>query len=103
MTPLEERLKRIADKLDAQAGDLADVEKADTPSEDSRLRQIRRELSDLKKAMQITPATPSRAAPVVVMDVSKSGLPTEVQRAIEARLRNEISENALYHALGFGT
>jgi hypothetical protein len=101
MTSLEQRLQKIAEKLARQGEELVDyMEKSDDRVD--ALHTLRKELADLKKAAQSTPAFSSRAQPVVVMDMSKSGLPTEVERAIAARLRNDISENDLYRALGFG-
>jgi hypothetical protein len=99
---LEQRLRRIADKLDAQAADLTDIEKADTQSDDSRMRKVQKELADLKKAAQTTPRFESRAQPVVVGDLSKSGiLPHEIQKAISDRLKGNISAEELYRRFGF--
>jgi hypothetical protein len=96
---LEQRLRRLADKLDAQGAAWADLEKGEESS-GANLRSLQKELADLK---QITPQHESKARPVIVADVSKSGLPSDVESAIRERLRGNITENALYHALGFGT
>jgi hypothetical protein len=96
---LSERLQRIADTLSAQGLALSNLEKGEESS-GANLRSLKKELADLK---QITPQYESRARPVIVADVSKSGLPSGVERAISERLKGNISENALYNALGFGT
>jgi hypothetical protein len=100
---LEDRLRALERRLTRQGEELAVFEKGDTINDDSRLLEVRRELSDLKKAMQITPATPSRAAPVIVGDISKSGLPREIEKAISERLKGNISEDQLFEGLGFRT
>jgi hypothetical protein len=85
---LEDRLKKLEAILDSQAKALAHVEKADTPSEDSRLRQIQKELSDLKRAAQVTPQFSTRAQPIVVGTASSSGiLPADVEKSMREVLQ----------------
>jgi hypothetical protein len=99
---LEQKLRRIEATLDSQAAGLADLEKSERPA-DQNLRILQKELSDLKRTAQVTPQFPSRGQPVVVMDMSKSGLPTEVSQIISARLKGLVSEDQLFKGLGFKT
>jgi hypothetical protein len=80
LTTLEERLKKIEAGLAVHKRGLDDFEKS--------------------KASQSTPQFASRAQPVVVLDVSKSGLSSEIERAIESRLAGFSSSEDLYRALG---
>jgi chromosome segregation ATPase len=100
VTSLEERLEQIAKKLARQAEDLKDLEKGDESS-DSDVRNLRKELSDLKRAAQITPQFTSRAAPVLIGTASTSRiLPTEIEKAIQNRLAGTIGETDLYKSFG---
>jgi hypothetical protein len=100
MTPLERRLQELSEKLDRQAGEFANLQKSEGPTTDQNLRILQKELSDLKKASQATPRFQSRAQPVIVADMSKSGLPSDVERAIASRLAGFSSSDDLYKALG---
>jgi hypothetical protein len=92
-----ERIEKLAATLVEQGEAMSLFEKSERPT-DSNLRSLKKELTDLK---QITPALPSRAAPVIVGEISKSGLPSEVDAAIRERLRGNISADELYRKLGF--
>jgi uncharacterized coiled-coil protein SlyX len=100
MTPLEQRLKELEERLSIQAEEFTSLQKSVEPTE-SNVRSLKKELSDLKRAVQITPATPSRAQPVVIWTASASGsLPTDVEKAIASRLAGLSSSDDLYKALG---
>jgi hypothetical protein len=97
---LEQRLRRIADTLNVQGSALADLEKGEEAS-GSNLRNLQKELADLKRAAQSTPQFVSRAQPVVIGTASSSGILTpDVEKAIASRLAGLSSSEDLYKSLG---
>jgi hypothetical protein len=91
---LEERLKALEATLAVQGKELSAFERSRTSD---KLVRVRKELADPK---QITPQYESRARPVIVADMSKSGLPTDVERAVSERLKGNISSEQLYKIFG---
>jgi hypothetical protein len=73
---LEERLEQIMKRLVSQGEELEGfLQKSD-------------DVGTLRRIREMTPTTPSRAQPVVVMDVSKNGiLPADVEKSMKEVLQ----------------